>query len=368
MADDMHHPGHNHADPQPPVPVGGRPDPAGESLAKALKVSFRLLRLIMVAVVVLFLLTGLRSIDPDEVGLKKLFGRIESTVDEGLGYTWPFPVGDIQVIDTTEQELTIDDFWMHETAVDKTQPLSERSVMDKGLRPGWDGALLTGDRNLLHVRLKCIYMVHDPVAYAKNVNDPEEIVRSAVCAGAIHAAVWRTADGLLRAEQKQFANDVRRTAQDRLDALNTGISINRIELNQTTWPLRALPDYNMAQRAISNAQKARDAAAAEAVKILNASAGTNYKKLVGDPAGSAGTASVVSVAGGDYDLIGRYSRARKSGDPEKADMLLARIDEVLLSRNTGGQASKIIAEAKAYSTATIQQAKSRADRFRELLP
>ena len=39
---------------------------------------------------------------------------------------------------------------------------------------------------------------------------------------------------------------------------------------------------------------------------------------------------------------------------------------MILSRTTAGQASKIIAEARTYRTATIQRAKSRAERFTEL--
>jgi len=352
--------------------TGGPPaeqvDQAGKSLTDALRVSFRLLRGIMIVVVFLFLVTGLKSVDPDEVGLKKLFGRIVGVVDEGLVYTWPFPVGDVEMIDTKERELTIDDFWMHETPEDKTKDLSSRRFSKKGLKPGWDGALLTGDRNLLHVRLKCTYVVGEPVAYTKHVSDPRESVRSVVCAAAIRAAARRTADGLLRAEQKQFANEVRMEAQHRLDVLRTGISINRIELNQTTWPLRALPAYNAAQRAVSNAERRKDAALAGAIKILNAAAGPGYRKLVGDPWRRDNRSLSGAETAGDYNLIGQYSDARSSGDMKKAQRLLRKIDEVILSRTTAGQASKIIAEARTYRTATIQRAKSRAERFMELLP
>ena len=41
--------------------------------------------------------------------------------------------------------------------------------------------------------------------------------------------------------------------------------------------------------------------------------------------------------------------------------------EVLLSSSTGGQASKLIADAKAYKTERIQSAESHAKRFNDLL-
>ena len=214
-------------------------DPAGQSLADALRLSFRLLTIIMILVVIAFMLTGVKPIQPYQMGIKTLFGSIVSVAEEGLAYTWPFPVGDILLVDTKERVLTMDDFWMHETPTDKTKDLLDRNPGGEGLRPGWDGALVTGDRNLLHMKLTCTYRVEDPVAFRSNVENVEQLVRTMLCNAVIHAGSRRTADGLQRTERSEFARDVTAAAQEMLDDLNSGLKINKVLLTNTTWPLRS---------------------------------------------------------------------------------------------------------------------------------
>jgi membrane protease subunit HflK len=351
-------------------------DPAGQSLAKALRASFRLLSAIMALVLVLYLLSGVKSVQSYQVGIRKLFGKVVGVAEQGLAYAWPFPVGDIEIVDIRQQRLSVDDFWMRETPEDKTRDLLSRAGWPS-LRPQFDGALLTGDRNLLHVRLACTYQVTNPRSYAANVgaavegqgaSPAEEAVRSAICRAGICAAAVRTADALQRTERDRFAMDVGRLAQQELDSLGAGIQISKVLLTNAAWPIEALRTYIDAQNAVSEAEKKRSEARAEAERILNAAAGASYRILVGQPQeidSSTGPADATAASG---NLIRRYVKALDSGDRQKAEELLEAIDEVLLSNETGGEASKIIAEARAYRTATIQRVKGRLERFNELLP
>ena len=112
-----------------PGPADKPTDAAGQSLANALRVSFKLLSVLMVIVLFFYLLTGVKSIEPYQVGIKTRFGRIIGIAEEGLAYTWPFPIGRIEIIDVKEQRLTIDVFWMAEKPEDKTKELLARSSM-----------------------------------------------------------------------------------------------------------------------------------------------------------------------------------------------------------------------------------------------
>ncbi|MCD6365306.1 MAG: hypothetical protein J7M14_05470, partial [Planctomycetes bacterium] len=239
----------------------GPSDAAGKSLAEALRLSFRLLTLIMIFMVVAFLWTGLKSIKSDELGIVKVFGRKTRIAKPGFTYNWPFPVGEIEIVDNAKYKFIMDDFWMHETAADRAKKtLRERHARDEGLRPGWDGALLTGDRFLLHVRIECTYQVSDPVAFRQHVRekyfvdypgpeapveiDPrQEFVRSAICGAAIRGAATLTADGLQTTDRKQFARNVRHEANRVLKAMNTGLEIKEVQLPGATWPNKALAAY-----------------------------------------------------------------------------------------------------------------------------
>jgi membrane protease subunit HflK len=357
--DHGHDHGHDHDHDAPLTDL----DPAGQSLSRALQASFRLLSVIMVVIVVAFLLTGVKTIDPGKAGVITLLGKHVGVAKEGLVYTWPFPVGSIELVDTSLQELTVTDFWLAETAQDKTRPLSQRSAQSQGLIPGKDGALFTGDRGLLHAQIKCVYSVRDPVAYLQTGPDAAGIIRDSVCAAAIEAASTRTADGLMLAEQDQFKSDVRKAAQKRLDDLNSGLEISSISLEgKMTWPLLALSAYEAAQRAVSEAQRLETDARGDAVNMLMASAGGSFRRLVGEP-WQQGTTT--ASAGEDYDLIGQYEQAFRAGDMAKAEQLLRRINDILVSSATG-KVADVIGSAQAYQTSTVQQVRSRAKRFTEL--
>ncbi|HUS91148.1 MAG TPA: hypothetical protein VM695_04825 [Phycisphaerae bacterium] len=156
------HPGH---DPDPGHAHGGDgpeafADPASQHLAEALRTSFRLLAGVMVLGVLAFLAMGFRFVRPGEAALHRVFGRVVGVTSEGLAYNWPSPIGTIEKVNVGERTITLDEFWMNETKKDRLQPdLRKRDAPAGGLRPGWDGAALTGDRALLHMRLKCTYVI-----------------------------------------------------------------------------------------------------------------------------------------------------------------------------------------------------------------
>ncbi len=341
-------------------------DPAVQSLADALQVSFRLLRFIMIAVVVLFLATGIKSIEEQEMGILKVFGRAVGTAKAGLVYNWPFPIGQIELVDVRERSLEIDDFWMHIDPEDKFKKVNELPIPREGLIPGVDGALFTGDRSLVHLKLSCTYVVLDPIAFIQSITDVDQTIRSVVSAEAIVQAGGRTAMSILQTAPARFTEDVRKGAQKRLDEI-TGktfaVQLSGIVMNQRAWPLRARPAYEAAQRASQDRQSIVNKAIGQASQELNEAAGASYVTLVGKP-----WQPDFSEGDPNSDLIGQYDRARTDGDIAEAKRLFAMIDQTLTSSIIGGQASEIIAQATAYKTSTIEKVKSRAARFNQLLP
>ena len=376
-------------------------DPGSKSLADALRVSFVLLAVIMLFMVVGFALTGLQSIEANEVGIVKVFGREVGTVGAGLTYNWPFPIGEIEIVKTDEQRVTLYDFWINEMPGDLDKPLAQRRAPSEGLRPGWDGALLTGDRYLLHVKIDCRYVVDDPLIFRQQVRDPygehmpglaepitvdpkEEIVRSAVCSAAIITAATGTADGLQTSDRSAFARDVLKRANKTLSGADgsnkpTGLRIKRLVLADTTWPLRAIADFNAVTGASQAARQRTDAAASEAERMLRQAAGQAYTQLVGDPRGGPDTAEKARKNKKPYDLIGQYSslrsRADSATDPEQvktldaqAEAVFKQIDAVLVSHELTGDASSLITKARAQGSRTKQRIEARLNLYKRLLP
>jgi modulator of FtsH protease HflK len=356
-------------------------DPAADSLASALRISFRLLKVILVAIVVAFFLTGVRWVEPGEAAVVYRFGKIVKTVQDGPCFAWPFPVGRIDVVSLQTQDVQIDDFWMGETAEDKTKPISERRPQGGprgGLQPGWDGALFTGDGSLIHVRLQCYYTIdanaslgieHDPlVKYCLAVQDPDiagqaatkEFLRSVVCREAIRLAGVRSAESIRR-NQDEFAGAVQKAAQALLTEHETGLEISTITL-EFSWPLRVRRDFEAATNAGQEAEKAINAALADAEEMLITVAGPNYSILVSKPS---------RMVGGDDDegvgLIEQYAFALEADDTATAEALLAQIEAALVSDITG-KVRPMIGEAIADVNTSLDALDGRLGRFKELLP
>lgn len=347
-------------------------DPAAKSMADALRLSFRLLTVLMLGIVVLFAFTGLKQVQSGEVGVKSVLGHIVGVAGEGLQYTWPFPIGQIETVPVRQQTLEVHDFWMFETAEDKTLELPKRVVRDAGLRPGLDGALLTGDSYLIHMDLSCTYRVTDVLAFKRTAMDANgaTAVHDAIATAAIRCAAMRTAEQLMDGqEQDKFKNDVREQAQAILDKLPAGITLSMPNLVRSTWPLRALAQYEAAQRAGQQAESEKEKARNDAGAILTNTCGPNYVKLVGEPWRADAAASADPNA--EYDLIGKYESARKAGVPAaaaNADAILQRINEILVSQATTGEVAKLMSAAGSYKTRVNQDVMSRVKRFEQLLP
>ena len=113
------------AQPQPtPAPRGPQGeayveelDPANQSLADSLRKSFRVLKLLMLVLLVLYFLSGAFSVKQGEVGLILRFGRIVGT---GKGeqtkaavltpdwyWSWPYPFERAVTVPTSERQLPV---------------------------------------------------------------------------------------------------------------------------------------------------------------------------------------------------------------------------------------------------------------------
>ena len=418
-----------------------------EHLARALRVSFILLAVVMILVLVFFVFSGTKIIKPHEKGIKTIFGRVVATVDQGLSMTWPFPIGDINVIEIQEQSLPVTEFWMYESKENVGKPMEKWRVESDGLRPGWDGALMTGDHNLIHVRLNCTLMIADPVAVMANLNDASTIqtaVWNVLSSAAIRSAATKTAEGL-RKQQDVFVEEVKADAQRRLNVLtldrrkvtdlesrlgqmlasleqekrddaqdklaklmamlrmglrdnktrnellaaaaptmreevegllaaifaefdHDGVRINQVKVSGITWPIRALPAYKAAQDANTKKGEAENKARGDAVEILSKAAGQSYQKLI-DVEKVLGTnaetqrGETQSKDEDDKDLIGQYARARDAGNEEQAAQIWSKIDDVLMSNETGGEAAKLISAADGSRTKIEQAVEARLAEF-----
>jgi regulator of protease activity HflC (stomatin/prohibitin superfamily) len=130
--------------------TGGALDAAGKSLSEALRISFIILKVIMLVLIIAFLASGFRTVGPDERGLELRFGKIQGVTEgrvlkPGPHWIFPYPVGEMVKIPVEEPvDVPINSFWYHETKEDIIGESSKRPrrVPEK-LNPITEGYCLT---------------------------------------------------------------------------------------------------------------------------------------------------------------------------------------------------------------------------------
>ena len=93
-------------------------DSGSKALAEALRLSFGILKLIMVILVVLFFASGIFTVEKNEKALVLRFGKVLSDgsgtklLEPGLHWAFPYPIDEIVKIPVSgTQKLAIDSFW-----------------------------------------------------------------------------------------------------------------------------------------------------------------------------------------------------------------------------------------------------------------
>ncbi|MFZ9882421.1 MAG: trigger factor, partial [Phycisphaerales bacterium] len=222
-------------------------DPATHSLGEALKLSYRILQVGIVALVLMFVFSGFQSVPEGDTGVKTLFGAIagkdgEEQLSPGLQPFWPYPVGDLVKFPQRHTMRMDREFWPNPIARGRDVARTMQEMLDTadpnaGIRPGSDNSLLTREGDIVHMQLEAEFVVADAVKFLETTS-PEQadrIVRTAIRRGAVEAASAMTLVEFTDTRDL-VGPSVRENAQRVLDRLDTGLQITSIRALERTAP------------------------------------------------------------------------------------------------------------------------------------
>lgn len=336
-------------------------DPAQQSLAEALRVSFTILKLAMLALLVAYAFSGTFSVGSNEVALRLRFGDYvgepgNRVLERGTYLAAPFPIEQIVKVDTRPITLVLDkEFWFETTAEESgltRGQLQARKAMP--LHPLRDGSLITGDSNIAHAKWTLTWRVGDPVAFLTNVGSKQlatDIVRLVAQQGIVQAIAQLAADDLLRGiVNRELAVGL---MQARLDDMRTGLVIDQLVLDKVSAPMRVAGSFDAVTSAESDRASRIVAAQQERSRILGETAGEASGRLM--------------------ELVTAYEQEVERGDKEAALQIQGAIDAALADLRVGdtaigGEVARVINAAKTYRTQVVERVASEAQAFEQLLP
>ena len=378
-----HDPAHGH-EPEQPLSKGEELDAAGRSLSEALRISFVILKVIMIILIVAFLASGFKTVGSDEKALVLRFGKVrgvgqEAILGPGAHWVFPYPIDELVRIPVEKNiNLRINSFWYRETRDDILGPgVKPRALTTDQLDPVLEGYCLTGsqrstdpaapavqtiaavspavsqgdgsDYNIVHSKWQVNYQITGVEQFFRNVYIQEAkpgevyfevmnqsitpLLRSIVEDAIVKAMVHYTIDEALLSIDT-IPRRVQQLVQQKLDAIESGIRVVQVQLVSVTWPKQvdhAFEAYMTASQSSGQAiTQARTYAETTLTRVAGQAAELLYQALQ-------------NKGGGAGQLAALWPQAT-------------------------GEIQDVIAQAQTYRTRVVERARMNADYLTRILP
>ena len=283
----------------------------------------------LIIVAIIWALSGLYRVLPDEQGIVLRFGKFVSTTQPGLNYHFPYPI---------------------ETVL--TPKVTKVNRIDIGFRSGSDtgfssagvadvpeeSLMLTGDENIVNIDFSVFWVIKDAGKFLFKIQDPAATVKAAAETAMREVIAKSKLQSILTEGRSQIEIETQEIAQSLLDEYESGIEITQVQTQKADPPDQVIDAFRDVQAARADMERAKNEAQAyqndviprargEAAKILQQAEA--YKKQV--VAKAEGEASRFLAIYKEYSNAKRVTKERMY--LETMEKVLAAVDKVIIDKN-----------------------------------
>jgi len=291
------------------------------------------LAILMVAalILVIWAATGIYTINPGEQAALRRFGSVQGipVTQTGLHWWWPSPIGQKDVVLTSETRRLELGFRSGDNVADTPAPL--------------EAEMISGDLNIVDVQMVVQYDIKNVVDFLFNVSDPGESDRS-ISSGnpdgrtlkdASEAALrlvigQRTIDDVLTARREEVQASTKQRLQVILDTYETGINVTNVQLQDVKAPEEVRDAFDDVLRARQERDtRINQARAYENDIIPRASGNAERIKREAEAFAQARVARAEGEAQGFISVLEEYNRSQLSQDVTRQRLYLEAMEEIL---------------------------------------
>ena len=188
----------------------------------------RYFKWVVLAIVVVILVSGIRTVKQGEVAVVLRFGKLtgdtreEQVHEPGLLFAFPYIIDEV---------ITVPVGKVFEVRVD-----THYTEGRMGENAGKSGYCITGDQNIAVISTSLKYTVSDPVAYALYTANIEDTVRGVTSAAITSHVASVSIDTLLTDGKDEFVDEVLASAQESLDRLECGVLLTSLDIGSIAPP------------------------------------------------------------------------------------------------------------------------------------
>jgi membrane protease subunit HflK len=199
----------------------------------------------LVAFLALWILfTSVHRIGPQERGVVTTFGWYSGTLQPGMRFSWPAPIGRVEKVNVEQN---------------RTLPIPDNA--------GTENLILTGDQNVINLAYSVRWNIKDPQRFLFQIAEPEATIRE-VAESTMRAVVSRVSlDDAIGAGRADIEQSVEQNMQQLLDDYGSGVRILGVAINQSVPPDAVNEAFLQVSAAQQQAQSYMNDARAYALQI-----------------------------------------------------------------------------------------------------
>ncbi len=278
--------------------------------------------LILGIAAIVWLFSGIYIIDAGKQGVVLRFGAFSEITMPGPHWRIPYPVEQVKIVDV-EQRRFVEIGYRSGSAGQSTVAVPREALM------------LTGDENIVDIKLAVQYQVGDAKNYLFNVRDPNAVLKQ-VAESAIREVIGKNEmDFVLKEGRAEVVSGTREVMQKTLDRYNSGLLVSDVNLQDAQPPDEVQAAFSDAIKAREDKERLKNEAEAYANDIIPKARGAAARQI---QESEAYREALVAKAEGEASrfsqLLQEYTRApevtRKRLYFETMESVLSRTGVVLV--------------------------------------
>ena len=247
-----------------------------DSPARFRSLAPRLLRAAPLAILAVWAASGIRMIDPQEVGLVQRFGRhVGDELGPGLHWRWPWPVDRVTRVEPDRLRVAAIGSPRAATPAGADGTADGEASYEWNVRhAGFDEApplerlMLTGDENLVEVAARIHYRVADTAAFAFSTVEPALLVEATAERSLRTVLAGHSLDDVLTGQRVGIEKAWAAHLAALLENLGTGVEVVSATVQDAHPPLDVVDAFRDAASALEERETLIDEAEGYALERL----------------------------------------------------------------------------------------------------
>tara|TARA_B100000700_G_scaffold316404_1_gene405903 strand:+ start:6 stop:1094 length:1089 start_codon:yes stop_codon:yes gene_type:complete len=285
----------------------------------------------LIILLVVWTLSGLYRVLPDEQGVVLRFGKFVKTTQPGLNYHFPYPIENVLTPKVTKVNR-ID--------------IGFRSERDTGFTSGGvadvpeESLMLTGDENIVNIDFSVFWVIKDAGKFLFKIQDPQGTVKAAAETAMREVIARSNIQPILTEGRSVIETDTQQIIQEILDEYNSGIQITQVQTQKADPPDQVIDAFRDVQAARADMERSKNEAEAYANDVIPRARGEAAKIL---QAAEAYKKEVVAKAEGEASrflaIYNEYAKAKQVTQErmflETMERVLADINKIIIDKESG---------------------------------